>query len=83
MHEVIEAPPKCWETLYINCKPTGFGATSHPVADKEGGRRWVRPVVDAKKGPLRTMPGRMGWDEGAANSGAANEKYGNDDYGAV
>lgn len=37
--------------------------------------KWISPLVNARKGKLRTMMGRMG-----SGTGAENEKYGLDPY---
>lgn len=53
-HEVYSVPAGEWENIYLNCEPSGLGSTSIPVTQKDGTKRWVSPVVDAKKGPLKT-----------------------------
>lgn len=54
------------------------GATSHWVEDGEGQGigKWMSPLVDARKGQLRTSNGRMG----LSATGDDNEKYGDDPY---
>ncbi|KAI9734345.1 MAG: hypothetical protein M1834_002451 [Cirrosporium novae-zelandiae] len=74
-HEVYSVPNGNWEGIYINFKPTGLGATSHLVKDKDGEKKWTSPLVDARRGRLRTENGRMG-----LSMGHDYEKYNNDPY---
>ena len=61
MHEIFALPERAgWEGIYINYHPTGLGATTRAVTDKESGDKvWVNPIVDATKGAWRTSQGRM------------------------
>ncbi|KAI9719153.1 MAG: hypothetical protein M1828_006335 [Chrysothrix sp. TS-e1954] len=79
MHEVYACPRASWETIYVNYKPEGFGGTSHAVTGKDGVKRWVSPIVDAKKGVLRSSAGRVGLE----STGGGNEKYGPEPYDDV
>lgn len=61
-HETYVVPRGHWEAVYINSKPTGLGDTWFPFEDgnKEGGTRgFVRPIVDARRGVLRSKAGRL------------------------
>jgi hypothetical protein len=66
-HEVYEAEPGAWETIYGNFQPTGYGATSHLVRGDgklESGvvsDQWVSPLVEANRGKLGRSSGRLGW----------------------
>jgi hypothetical protein len=81
-HEVYAVDSQKWESIYINCQPTGLGATSYlkkgdklvtgVVADE-----WISPVVDASKGKLRTMLGRIN-----RRTGSEHENYGKNPYEA-
>lgn len=64
----------------MNCEPTGLGATSYlkkgdKLVNGVVAEKWISPLVNARKGKLRTMMGRMG-----SGTGAENEKYGLDPY---
>ncbi|KAK2808016.1 hypothetical protein FQN50_005098 [Emmonsiellopsis sp. PD_5] len=60
-HETYEVPKGSWENVYANIKPTGISATVYPIRSPEGSGEieWMSPVVDARKGPLRTAAGRF------------------------
>ncbi|KAI9669115.1 MAG: protein phosphatase 2A regulatory subunit cdc55 [Alyxoria varia] len=58
-HEIYESEAGHWENVFENYKPTGIAATSHPVTDEKGEKKWISPVVDGK-GPLRGSHGRLG-----------------------
>ncbi|KAK5944749.1 hypothetical protein PMZ80_001949 [Knufia obscura] len=67
-HEIFEADAQHWENIYINFQPTMMGATTYL---KKGGKtleggvvpdQWIRPLIDAKRGPLAKSSGRMGRD---------------------
>ena len=65
MHEVFEAPAGMWEGVYLNFQPTLIGSTTVlKKGDKlEGGQvsdEWIRPLVDASRGPMRQSKGRRG-----------------------
>lgn len=55
---------------------TFAGATAHLVKDENGKDTWVNPLVDARRGRLRTSHGRMG----ISQTGDENNKYGDDPY---
>ena len=74
-HEAYEIPAGHWENVYVNYQPTGLGATTHKI-DVDGQGSWASPLVDARKGLLRSSRGRM-----AASAGNDNEVYGDDPYG--
>lgn len=74
MHEVFEAPKGSWECVYLNCEPTNFGSTLHPIENENGVVQWVSPLIDAK-GKYRTSNGRQGIDDGTGN-----DKYGDEPY---
>ncbi|KAI1485312.1 hypothetical protein F5X96DRAFT_660501 [Biscogniauxia mediterranea] len=63
-HETFVAPKGQFENIYLNCKPFGFGNITVPLRKpaKDGEEpelEWVRPVVESKKGPLRTFARRI------------------------
>ncbi|RFU34286.1 hypothetical protein B7463_g2098, partial [Scytalidium lignicola] len=65
MHEVFEAPAGMWEGIYINFQPMLLGATTFLKKGDTmiGGSvddAWISPLVDARKGRLRTSNGRRG-----------------------
>jgi len=65
MHEVYEADAGMWEGVYVNFQPTLLGNTTYLKKDGElvGGEvqeEWVRPLLDANRGHLRTSMGRRG-----------------------
>ncbi|KAL9086719.1 MAG: hypothetical protein Q9159_004014 [Coniocarpon cinnabarinum] len=72
-HEAYEVPAGNWENIYDQCQPTGLGTASVPVKDERGGTKWVRTVVDANRGGLRTHKGRMGIGGGEENVRAYGE----------
>ncbi|KAI9739629.1 MAG: hypothetical protein M1834_006347 [Cirrosporium novae-zelandiae] len=74
-HEVFCIPEGKWEAIYINFPPTLLGNTSHPIKDKDGKTKWANPLVDSRKGRLRTQRGRMG-----LSIGNDYEKYKDDPY---
>jgi hypothetical protein len=74
-HELFVAPKGAWETIYVNTRPLLMGATTYPIKTKDGGTKWVSPVVDASRGVLKSSRGRM-----TMTDGKDNEKYGNDPY---
>ena len=73
-------PAGNWETVYAHSAPTGLGAArvqkTEPV--KEGGEQgghgmqgeWLSPIVDARKGAVKTAMGRM-----AKSAGKEHEDY--------
>ncbi|KAI9773100.1 MAG: hypothetical protein M1840_008221 [Geoglossum simile] len=77
MHELYQVSKSNWESIYVNYHPTGLAATTYlakPTAADEK-PTWVSPIVDAKKGRLRSSAGRM-----ARDIGDGNEKYRDDPY---
>lgn len=69
MHEAFEALEGARESVYINFQPTRMGATTYLRRKegrleagevREGEMEWVRPLVDANRGLLRTSLGRSG-----------------------
>lgn len=74
-HEVFRAPSGNWESIYVNSRPQGFSATRFKTIDKEGEAKWQRPIVDARKGLLRSSAGRM-----SRSGGDEHEKYGDNVY---
>jgi heme-degrading monooxygenase HmoA len=64
-HEIYEASPQHWESVYINLQPHGLGATAYL---RKGGKletgvvdeKWVRPLVEARRGKLARSSGRLG-----------------------
>lgn len=60
-HELYQIPRGYWESVYVQVPPVGAAATMHNVPQKDGeDEKWMSPVVDARKGVLRTSAGRMG-----------------------
>ncbi|PNS17142.1 hypothetical protein CAC42_7196 [Sphaceloma murrayae] len=80
-HELYEVPSGNYESIYDQFPPMLAGATQHRV-DKEGlegkTEEWQSPIVDARKGPLRSSKGRM-----ARSTGGDNVKYGTEAEGDV
>jgi hypothetical protein len=69
-HEIFLAPAHHWETVYLNFQPTLLAGTHSRVkGDKDLGGdvedAWVRNLVSAKSGRLRTSAGRLGRKPGA------------------
>lgn len=65
MHEVYEADAGMWEGVYVNFQPTLLGNTTFlkrggTMVGGEVKEEWVRPLLDANKGVLRTSRGRRG-----------------------
>ncbi|KIW12897.1 hypothetical protein PV08_08084 [Exophiala spinifera] len=66
-HEIFEVDRKHWEGIYVNFQPTLLGATTYlRKGDKlVGGTvedQWISPLIDARKGKLRSSAGRLGRD---------------------
>jgi hypothetical protein len=74
MHETYQVPAGKWENIYVNYHPSGLGATTYKV-NVDGQEKWARPLIDARKGLLRSSKGRM-----AVSAGNDNEIYGDDPY---
>jgi Domain of unknown function (DUF4188) len=79
-HEIFVAPAKHWESIYVNTKPTLMGATSYPIKTPEG-TKWQSPIVDARKGPLKSSKGRMTMTDGKDNDVYEGDPYEN--YGSL
>ncbi|CZT47455.1 uncharacterized protein RSE6_08017 [Rhynchosporium secalis] len=80
MHEVYEADAGMWESVYVNFQPTFLGSTTYLKKDGKlvGGEvkeEWVRPLLDANRGKLRTSNGRRGLMDKKEN---INKVYGGD-----
>ena len=65
-HEIFAADPGQWEAIYVNHQPTMLGATTFlKKGDKMiGGTlddQWIKPLMEANKGKLRSSAGRLGW----------------------
>ncbi|KAF4550981.1 Hypothetical protein D9617_15g043350 [Elsinoe fawcettii] len=76
-HELYEVPSGNYESVYAQMAPLGLAATQKRVVVQEGGEKregWIYPVVDARKGQLKSSSGRM-----ARSDGRENEKYGTKD----
>lgn len=61
-HELYHVPAGQWESIYVNAEPNGVAATQHLVTKEDGEVVWMSPVVDARKGILKSSAGRMGRD---------------------
>ncbi|KAJ9503970.1 hypothetical protein LTR99_006106 [Exophiala xenobiotica] len=66
-HEIFEVEKRHWEAIYVNFQPTLLGATTYlRKGDKLiGGTvedQWISPLVDARRGKLRSSAGRLGRD---------------------
>lgn len=66
-HEIFEVDRKHWEAIYVNFQPTLLGATTYlRKGDKMVGGtvddHWISPLVDARRGKLRSSAGRLGRD---------------------
>ena len=80
-HEIFEVDRHHWEAVYLNFQPTLLGATTYlKKGDKMIGGTvddaWMSPLIDARRGKLRTSAGRLGRE---ANANA--EKFHFDAYG--
>lgn len=75
MHEVYTVPKNGWENVYVNYHPTGLAATTYKVKGAEGKDTWVSPIVDSRKGFLRSSIGRMGRGQGDENERVAEDPY--------
>ncbi|RAK99580.1 monooxygenase fmaE [Aspergillus ibericus CBS 121593] len=63
-HETYLVPRGHWENIYFNTHPTGLANTWFPVRDPgaatpETVQQWVRPLVDARSGVLRSGSKRL------------------------
>ncbi len=62
-HETFVVPAGGYETVYLDCAPTLFGATQALCKRGEEGEEaevWVKPLVSADAPSLRSMMSRMG-----------------------
>ena len=62
-HEMYQVPAGNWEAIYEHMPPINLAASK--VQLKDG--TWASPVVDARKGALKTSKGRMSWSDGKEN----------------
>ena len=74
-HELYDAPPGRWENIYANSHVSGFGSSSLPFKGEDGNKLWMKPVVDASRGKLRSTKGRMGRDEGVLDEKLYGDFY--------
>ncbi|PYI03204.1 hypothetical protein BO78DRAFT_375519 [Aspergillus sclerotiicarbonarius CBS 121057] len=63
-HETYLVPRGQWENIYINMHPTGLADTWFPGPNEGEGnpesvQQWVRPMVDARGGVLRSASKRL------------------------
>ncbi|KAK7556955.1 hypothetical protein IWX49DRAFT_18743 [Phyllosticta citricarpa] len=83
-HEAFHSPAGHWEGIYINSHPRGLAATTVPITlEKDSGdlkagtKAYLSPIVDARKGVLKTSAGRFSVLESKADE---HDKYGKDPY---
>lgn len=85
-HEVFRVPAGNWEGIYVNSHPRGLAATTVPLTlekdndaldVKAGERAYYYPIVDARRGPLKTSAGRM---SATGSDAKEHEKYNDDPY---
>ncbi|KAI1098725.1 hypothetical protein F4804DRAFT_323982 [Jackrogersella minutella] len=79
-HETFQAPRGNFENIYLNCKPMGFGATTYPIRKpgkngEEDKLEWLQPIIDSKRGPLRTFARRMLRDDLTAHEKDDNDVW--------
>ncbi|KAJ5613171.1 hypothetical protein N7510_006365 [Penicillium lagena] len=74
MYEAYQVPVGKWENIYVNYDPSGLGAMTQKV-NVHGREKWVRPLIDTRKGLLRNSKGRM-----AVSAENDREIYGDDPY---
>ncbi|KAF2838908.1 hypothetical protein M501DRAFT_975861 [Patellaria atrata CBS 101060] len=87
-HEIYHVPAQRWETIYANSSPTLLGGCRVPIVTKSATsdgteKRWMRPLVDATRGPLRTSRGRMGVSRALEHEGYRGYEYVGDVGGKV
>ena len=72
-HEAFAVEKGAYESIYKNYPPVLMGNITMKVSDEDSGGadRWVRPIVSAEKGALRTQFGRM-----RKSAGLEHEAYG-------
>ncbi|KAI9723189.1 MAG: hypothetical protein M1828_004292 [Chrysothrix sp. TS-e1954] len=73
MHEAFSVDKGAYESIYQNFPPTLMGNITMKVNDEGSGgaEKWVRPIVSADKGALRSQFGRM-----RKSAGREHEAYG-------
>ncbi|KAL0259824.1 hypothetical protein SLS55_005564 [Diplodia seriata] len=85
-HEVFRCPAGNWEGIYVNSHPRGLGATTVPLTlekdnealgVKAGEKVHCYPIVDARRGPLKTSAGRI---SSIGSDAKEHEKYNDDPY---
>ncbi|KAF4535305.1 Transcriptional regulator protein [Lasiodiplodia theobromae] len=85
-HEVFRCPAGNWEGIYVNSHPRGLAATTVPLTlekdneelgVKAGEKAHYYPIVDARKGLLKTSAGRM---SATGSDAKEHEKYNDDPY---
>ncbi|KAI9691282.1 MAG: hypothetical protein M1820_009813 [Bogoriella megaspora] len=74
-HETYAVPAGAYETIYAHSKPTGLAAAVIEVEREKGKKEWVTPVVDCRKGVLKTSAGRMARSEGREHEGYLEAEY--------
>ncbi|KAK7538492.1 uncharacterized protein J3D65DRAFT_552534, partial [Phyllosticta citribraziliensis] len=68
-HEAFHSPAGHWEGIYVNSHPRGLG--------QSGTKAYFSPIVDARKGVLKTSAGRISALRSKADE---HDKYGKDPY---
>ncbi|KAH7039046.1 hypothetical protein B0J12DRAFT_676199 [Macrophomina phaseolina] len=85
-HEVFRSPAGNWEGIYVNSKPRGLAATTVPrtleknndaLGVKAGEKGYYYPIVDARKGLLKTSAGRI---SATGSQAKEHDKYNDDPY---
>ncbi|KAK8163189.1 hypothetical protein BC567DRAFT_232925 [Phyllosticta citribraziliensis] len=83
-HEAFHSPAGHWEGIYVNSHPRGLAATTVPITlEKDSGdlkagtKAYFSPIVDARKGVLKTSAGRISALRSKADE---HDKYGKDPY---
>ncbi|CZT25679.1 uncharacterized protein RCC_11348 [Ramularia collo-cygni] len=75
-HETYDVPAGSWETIYGNSHPSGLATTTYKIRNKDTGKvEYASPIVDAKKGLLRTSAGRMSRSNANEHDGYEEPKY--------
>ena len=52
-----------------------IAATTHLAHNGDGKDTWISPIVDSRKGRLRSSAGRMGTGRGDENEGVMEDPY--------
>ncbi|KAK8212463.1 hypothetical protein IWZ01DRAFT_502201 [Phyllosticta capitalensis] len=83
-HEMFYSPAGHWEGIYVNSHPRGLAATTVPTTlEKDSGdlkagtKAYFRPIVDARRGPLKTSAGRV---SALRSKATEHDKYNDDPY---